>query len=106
MKLPKLDSYNVSTTELEKNIFRLINLIMDFTAILNDKEFTNPRELLNKIIHATYLNHDIQHDNKSPYYMPSLQLLGYKGKKEWWAEIHLLPFCKVLYDFTSKNKVN
>ena len=71
--------------------------------IIDEEEFTSPREALNKIIHSNYLGHDIRNDSEKPYYMPSLQLLGNKGRKEWIAEIYLLPFCKILFDFAIEN---
>ncbi|MGQ3678377.1 hypothetical protein [Tenacibaculum discolor] len=77
---------------------------VELIGILDEKEFSSPREALNKIIHSTYLGHDIRSDDNKPYYMPSLQLLGNKGKNEWIAEIYLLPFCKVLYDFANENE--
>ena|ERR1700757_2625191 len=170
MELPKSETHIISTYELQKNIFRLLNLFMGFSAILEDtdgfiddfkssslfknysslfeeefsklileiaintrvlddlikkskqgidldkfsgielmgileeEEFTSPREAINKIIHSTYFGHDIRHDSKKPYYMPSLQLLGNKGKNSWTAEIYLLPFCKTLYDFAIQNE--
>lgn len=169
MELPKAETHVISTSELQKNVFRLINLFMGFTSILDDnegfvesfipsalfenysnlfeeefsktildiainarvlddlikksskgkslsnfdnvelmgiideEEFTSPREALNKIIHSNYLGHDIRNDSEKPYYMPSLQLLGNKGRKEWIAEIYLLPFCKILFDFAIEN---
>ncbi|CAM1360727.1 conserved hypothetical protein [Tenacibaculum litopenaei] len=170
MKLPKNSTHIISTSELQKNIFRLINLFMGFTAILDDnetfldsfkssplfqqysnlfeeefsklildiaintrvlddliinskkgvnlskfngseiigildeEEFFSPREAINKIIHSTYIGHDIRNESPKPYYMPSLHLLGKKGKKEWTTEVFLIPFCKVLYDFALKNE--
>lgn len=170
MELPKNETHIISSYDLQKNIFRLINLFMGFSAILDDnegfvesfkpsplfnnysnlfeqefskltleiaintrvlddlvkksghgigldkfndielmgileeEEFSSPREAINKIIHSTYLSHDIRHDSTKPYYMPSLQLMGNKGKNEWTAEIYLLPFCKVLYDFALQNE--
>lgn len=169
MELPKKEKHIISTSELKKNLFRLTNLFMGFSGILEDKEgflvdfktsllfkeysnmfeeefsklileiainarvlddltkknqhyknldafnnlemmgiideeiFHSPREAINKIIHADYVGHDIRTDDIKPYYMPSLQLIGNKGKKEWTAEIYLLPFCKVLYDFAYEN---
>jgi hypothetical protein len=73
--------------------------------ILNNKQFTSPREAINKIIHADLVTHDIRFDDVKPYYMPSLQLIGNKGKHEWIGEIFLLPFCKVLYDFACENNI-
>jgi|ERR1700749_1866944 hypothetical protein len=171
MELPKKETHTISTSELKKNVFRLINLFMGFSAILDDnegfvdsfkssslfgdysnlfeeefsklileiainarvlddlhkktgqgvgldrfnnvelmgileeQEFTSPREAINKIIHSNYLGHDVRTDSLKPYYMPSLQLLGNKGKNDWTAEIYLLPFCKVLYDFACENDI-
>lgn len=79
---------------------------IEYMGILDEEIFKSPREAINKIIHANYLGHDIRTDNIKPYYMPSLQLLGNRGKKEWIAEIYLLPFCKILYDFASENEKN
>ena len=169
MELPKKEKHIISTSELKKNLFRLTNLFMGFSGILDDKEgfledfktsllfkeysnmfeeefsklileiaisarvlddltkknhqyknlddfnnlemmgiideeiFHSPRKAINKIIHADYVGHDIRTDDIKPYYMPSLQLIGNKGKKEWTAEIYLLPFCKILYDFACEN---
>jgi hypothetical protein len=169
MELPKKEKHIISTSELKKNLFRLTNLFMGFSGILDDKEgfledfktsllfkeysnlfeeefsklileiainarvlddltkknhqyknlddfnnleimgiideeiFHSPREAINKIIHADYVGHDIRTDDIKPYYMPSLQLIGNKGKQEWTAEIYLLPFCKILYDFACEN---
>jgi hypothetical protein len=169
MELPSKDKHIISTSELKKNLFRLISLFMGFSSILDDKEgfiedfkssllfidypflfeeefskliieiainarvlddsikknknykdldsfknvetlgildeepFTSPREAINKIIHADYVGHDIRSDDIKPYYMPSLQLVGKKGKNEWIAEVYLLSFCKVLYDFACEN---
>ena len=151
MDLPKNQTHIISTYELQKNIFRLMNVFMGFSAVLDDKEtflepykssslfnrysdlfeeefsklileiaintrvlddlikksrkgksldkfndveimgiledeeFSSPREAINKIIHSTYLNHDIRSDDKKPYYMPCIQLIGNKGKSEWTA---------------------
>lgn len=81
---------------------------IEMVGIIDNVEFNSPREAVNKIIHADYVGHDIRHHNAKPYYMPSLQLIGNKGKNEWIAEIFLLPFCKILYDFAFDNtaKVN
>ena len=38
MELPKNETHIVSTYELQKNIFRLLNLFMGFSAILDDNE--------------------------------------------------------------------
>ena len=38
MKLPKNKTHLISTNELQKKIFRLVNLFMGFTAILDDNE--------------------------------------------------------------------
>jgi len=169
MNLPRQENHIVNTSELKRNLFRLINLFTGFSAILEDNEgflqdfkssllfkeysslfeeefsrlileiainarvlddlikrnkslkdlnsfnnieymgvlneeiFQSPREAINKIIHADYVGHDIRTDDIKPYYMPSLQLLGNRGKNEWTAEIYLLPFCKILYDFASEN---
>ncbi len=72
--------------------------------IMNEEQFTSPREAINKIIHANLVSHDIRFDNIKPYYMASLQLTGIKGKDEWVGEIFLLPFCKILYDFACENE--
>lgn len=62
--------------------------------------YTNPdltlRECFNKIIHATYIEHEIIPEVPKPYYMPEVHLIG---KTEWAASIHLMPFCKVVFDF-------
>ncbi|MEQ1527664.1 MAG: hypothetical protein ABL911_13110, partial [Gallionella sp.] len=60
------------------------------------------RECFNKIIHATYIEHDIrlgESDNWKPYYMPEVHLLGSNGKNEWSVAIYLMPFCRVVFDF-------
>jgi hypothetical protein len=60
------------------------------------------RECFNKIIHATYIGHDIrpgEPDDWKPYYMPEVHLLGSLGKNEWSASIYLMPFCRAAFDF-------
>jgi hypothetical protein len=60
------------------------------------------RECFNKIIHATYIEHDIrpgEPDDWKPYYMPEVHLLGSFGKTEWSVAIYLMPFCRVVFDF-------
>ncbi len=76
---------------------------IEIMGIIDEEVFYSPREAINKIIHAQYVGHDIRTDDIKPYYMPSLQLMGNRGNKEWIAEIFLLPFCKILYDFANEN---
>ena len=93
------------TSTIGDLILRLkkLNDNIEIMGIIDEEVFYSPREAINKIIHAQYVGHDIRTDDIKPYYMPSLQLMGNRGNKEWIAEIFLLPFCKILYDFANEN---
>ena len=57
------------------------------------------REAFNKIIHATYISHEIVVEEEVVYYIPEVNLTGKLGKKEWTASINILPFCITVFDF-------
>jgi len=57
------------------------------------------REAFNKIIHATYISHEVSVDGEVVYYIPEVKLIGKLGKKEWTASINILPFCIIVFDF-------
>jgi hypothetical protein len=57
------------------------------------------REAFNKIIHATYISHEIIVEEEVVYYIPEVNLTGKLGKKEWTASINILPFCITVFNF-------
>lgn len=93
------DSIKKYNGKKDLNIFNGIEML----GIMDEDAIYSPREAINKIIHADHVSHDIRFDDVNPYYMPSLQIIGNKGKNQWVGEIFLLPFCKVLYDFACEN---